>query len=370
MDKVGIRLGLIMFICLLTVGQAVFTYGGFTKSYWIMLAGRFIFGLGGESLFVGKSAIVTQWFKGGELQFAFGVNLSVARVGAFINGPLISHIAANGGGEPHVGLALLTGFFICCFSLCIVFVLCCIDAYAEKKDGVKVQLGEQDKFHCRDLKKFNNLPYWLVTFSCVITYMVMFVFLWNTAAMLQNKYGFSEQAAGTFYGIPYIMAACLAPPLGLLIDKIGKRTTFVLLSNVLVLIACVTTIFIPAANPGEAQYLIFVPLVLLGFGYSIYASALWGCIPYTVPPDVIGTAFGLTTSIQNIGLTLSPLIASFALAYGPGEAGEDSKNYDAMMVYFSILAVIGIAINLWLYLDDIQNRDRILDKCDKGTSLR
>ena len=165
------------------------------------------------------------------------------------------------------------------------------------------------------------------------------------------------------------MAACLAPPLGLLIDKIGKRTTFVLISNVLVLAACITTIFVPASKPGEAQYLIFVPLCLLGFGYSIYASALWGCIPYTVPPDVIGTAFGLTTSIQIIGLTISPLLASVFLAWGHGEAGDDSKNYDAMMVYFSILAIIGIGINLWLYLDDIRNRDGILDKCDKGTSL-
>jgi hypothetical protein len=37
--------------------------GGYIKSYIIILLGRFIFGLGGESLCVGQSAIVSIWFK-------------------------------------------------------------------------------------------------------------------------------------------------------------------------------------------------------------------------------------------------------------------------------------------------------------------
>ena len=39
------------------------------------------------------------------------------------------------------------------------------------------------------------------------------------------------------------------------------------------------------------------PLVLTGIGYSIYASAIWGSVPYVVAPHTVGTAFGLTTAI-------------------------------------------------------------------------
>lgn len=39
------------------------------------------------------------------------------------------------------------------------------------------------------------------------------------------------------------------------------------------------------------------PLILTGVGYSIYASAIWGCVPYVVKPSLVGTAFGLATSI-------------------------------------------------------------------------
>jgi len=61
-DKIGIRLGLILFTVVLTIGQLVFTIGGYQESYWIMMLGRFIFGLGGESMTVAQSAIVSAWF--------------------------------------------------------------------------------------------------------------------------------------------------------------------------------------------------------------------------------------------------------------------------------------------------------------------
>jgi len=58
-----------------------------------MMIGRFVFGLGGESMTVAQSTIVSAWFSGKELSFAFGINLSVARIGSSINGPVTTVIA-------------------------------------------------------------------------------------------------------------------------------------------------------------------------------------------------------------------------------------------------------------------------------------
>jgi len=66
-------------------------------------------------------------------------------------------------------------------------------------------------------------------------------------------------------------------------------------SSILVVIACIVTIVLPSYD--ETNYSIMLPLVLLGIGYSIYASALWGSIPYTVDPKCLGTAFGATTAV-------------------------------------------------------------------------
>ena len=52
LDSVGIRSGLIMFCVVLTIGQFVFMLGGYNLNYSEMLAGRVIFGMGGESMSV------------------------------------------------------------------------------------------------------------------------------------------------------------------------------------------------------------------------------------------------------------------------------------------------------------------------------
>lgn len=76
------------------------------------------------------------------------------------------------------------GFFICCFSLMMAFLLVAIDIWAAKKDGVKVEISEDEKFKFSDLKQFNGLPFWLVTMSCVIIYMVIFPYVQFSSDML------------------------------------------------------------------------------------------------------------------------------------------------------------------------------------------
>ena len=222
LDKLGIRLGLLIFTVILTIGQLIFAIGGFKESFWIMLAGRFVFGLGGECMTVAQSAIVTAWFKGKELSFAFGLNLSVARVGAFINGPTVAAISDS----KSVGMALFVGFLICLFSLFMAVVLVLIDRWAEKKDNLKAELSDEDKFKLKDLLEFKTLPFWLVTTSCVIIYMVIFVYIGNGADMLQKRFGFTKSGAALFYATPYLISAFASPILGLIIDKVGKRTLF------------------------------------------------------------------------------------------------------------------------------------------------
>lgn len=97
---------------------------------------------------VSQSAIVSSWFQGKELSFAFGINLSVARIGSSINGPVETYYADN----VSVGFALLVGFFICCFSLIMAFLLVGIDIWAAKKDGVVVEISDDEKFKFSDLK--------------------------------------------------------------------------------------------------------------------------------------------------------------------------------------------------------------------------
>ena len=101
----------------------MFAKGTENVSYWQMLLGRFIFGIGGDSFFVGKASIVSRWFRGGELAFAFGITLSVGRFGSLVNGIIIPSAAATYG----VPSAFYIGFYVCMVSFLGTFSVIALD---------------------------------------------------------------------------------------------------------------------------------------------------------------------------------------------------------------------------------------------------
>ena len=76
---------------------------------------------------VAQSSIVSAWFKGKELAFALGINMSITRLGAVLNSVVVPSIYDSSG----LGPALLIGFIICVFSLFNAFGLIYIDKKAE-----------------------------------------------------------------------------------------------------------------------------------------------------------------------------------------------------------------------------------------------
>jgi len=108
-----------------------------------MLVGRVVFGLGGESMSVAQSTIVASWFKGKELALAYGLNISVSRLGSVWNSNTVPEYYDNKG----LGFALFFGFIICCFSLLNAFGMAALDKYAETKDpSTKAALADDEKF--------------------------------------------------------------------------------------------------------------------------------------------------------------------------------------------------------------------------------
>jgi len=100
--------------------------------YYIMVFGRFFFGLGAESMSVAQSAIVAQWFKGKELAFAFAVNTSVGGIGSAVGGNIT--VAAYNT-DRNIGTPMLVGLGMCLISGCFAIVLCILDKKADMEDA-------------------------------------------------------------------------------------------------------------------------------------------------------------------------------------------------------------------------------------------
>jgi nitrate/nitrite transporter NarK len=181
-----------------------------------------------------------------------------------------------------LGFALFVGLLICIYSLINAIGIVWLDKYAEKKspNTEKAALAEEDKFKFSDLYSF-RLSFWLLTASCVVTYMSVFPYIQICSDLLQTKYGFDKVEAGQLFSVPYLISAFSSPFLGFAIDRLGRRALVVIISSLILTAAYTTSMMLPAC---DRCYHELYPLVLTGIGYSIYAAAIWGSVPYVVTP--------------------------------------------------------------------------------------
>ena len=76
-DRIGTKKAITFFAVLCLLGAALTAARG---QAGVMIAGRTVLGLGAESMIVAVTTALAKWFKGKELSFAFGINLTIARL--------------------------------------------------------------------------------------------------------------------------------------------------------------------------------------------------------------------------------------------------------------------------------------------------
>jgi MFS family permease len=79
---VGVRRASLIFSGFVVAGAAMVAAA---PSLPVLYAGRVLFGIGSESMIVAQSAITARWFTGKELAMAFGITLTIARLGTLFS---------------------------------------------------------------------------------------------------------------------------------------------------------------------------------------------------------------------------------------------------------------------------------------------
>eukprot|EP00331_Platyophrya_macrostoma_P028451 CAMPEP_0176444524 /NCGR_PEP_ID=MMETSP0127-20121128/23114_1 /TAXON_ID=938130 /ORGANISM="Platyophrya macrostoma, Strain WH" /LENGTH=462 /DNA_ID=CAMNT_0017830049 /DNA_START=22 /DNA_END=1410 /DNA_ORIENTATION=+ len=342
-DKIGARVAILIFSSILILGQAIFTFGLYKYSYTIMIIGRVVFGLGGESLSVAQSAIVSKWFRGKELAFALGFNISVARLGSSINSVATPMMAKDG----DLWIPALVGVCFCALSTCCGIGLSYMDKESDRREGITkaTEISPDEQIQFSDIKNFRAL-FWLLLTSCLLIYGSFFGFTNNGNSILVTIFGMGTDRAGQLLTIVYISSACLTPVIGAFSDKFGRRTGTMLISNSLLIIAHFTMAFFPESN--EPNYFALVPLFLIGIFYSSYAAVFWPCVPLVVEAKAVGTAFGIITAFQNGMLSLNPVIMGAI----QDATSEHKGGFMYSEIYLGALAVIGLINAFAIFIND------------------
>src|SRR3954465_4290082 len=76
-DRIGTKKAILAFAAICFIGSVITAIQGRAVT---MITGRTVLGLGAESMIVAVTVALAKWFKGKELSFAFGINLTIARL--------------------------------------------------------------------------------------------------------------------------------------------------------------------------------------------------------------------------------------------------------------------------------------------------
>ncbi|KAJ3121347.1 hypothetical protein HK098_003761 [Nowakowskiella sp. JEL0407] len=140
-DMLGPNKMLLIFSTLVCFGQTIFSLGISTKKFPILVLGRFLFGLGGESLEVAQARVTTDWFRGRGLAFALSLNLSFARIATALNDNISPWVESQ---TKSVAVASWVGLMVCLLSFACGVVVVHLDAPANRKLAGVLTHGEDD----------------------------------------------------------------------------------------------------------------------------------------------------------------------------------------------------------------------------------
>ena len=342
-DRLGTRLAGILLAAVVAIGAAMVALA---PSLQVAMAGRFLFGAGSESLVVAQSAMLARWFRGKELAFSFGATLALARLGTLFSFNTASSTAARFGWRAALWIAVL---------LCVVSLLCALAYWVmDRKAERPLQLqeaGSGDKIVLADVGKF-SASFWFVVLLCVTFYSAIFPFTALSTDFFHEKWGLplTIGQGGTFLaqvfsdflhmfstapgttGIIIFASMCLAPFAGGLVDRIGRRASLMMV-GALLMIPCYLVLAFTMVAPRW-------PMLLLGAAFVLVPAAMWPAVALIVDPKRTGTAYGLMTMVQNIGLALFPWLN--------GRLRVATHDYTASMIMFACLGAVGLVFAVLL----------------------
>ena len=355
LDKMGVRFTGVMSTALMFIGAAIKWYAvdnGFSGEMFglptqvvIACLGFAIYGMGCEIAGITVTKVIAKWFTGHEMALAMGLQVALARVGTACALFFALPIAQSAGA---VSAPVMFGASALCIGLISYIVYCVMDKKLDSSIAADQDAAteSEEQFKFSDLKViFCNQGFWLITLLCLIFYAAVFPFLKFATNLMIIKYGVTPDLAGMIPGLLPFGTMLLTPLFGSLYDKIGKGATLMIIGSVLL-----TIVHILFAMPLlNVWWFAVIIMILLGIAFSLVPSAMWPSVPKIIPMKQLGSAYAIIFYIQNIGLSMVPVLIGNVIA---ANTENGTTDYTMPMSIFALFGAIAVIISTLLKIVD------------------
>ena len=306
--------------------------------YELMVAGRFLFGVSEGAIFIALLAGLAQWFSRGGIALAASLYLSLARVGSYMENTSTAwaHSLFERGWQAPLWLG--TGVTVAGLIAALIYYW--LDRRGLAPAGRRADAAAHERVVWRDLLKF-DMSYWYILGVHVLYASVFFPFRQTFAVeYFQHVKGLTRPEAGIANSWVFFAAIFATPFFGLLADRLGHRALMLVFGTLLLPLTFVVL--------GLTDLNLWVTTVMMGISWSLVPAVIWPATTLIVAPRRLGTALGLITLIQALGIAASNLAAG-SLADKAGASAQNPAGYSVMLWFFFLLSLTALtsAVLLW-----------------------
>lgn len=359
LDKCGIRFTGTMSCSFMVIGVLLKWYAlshdfgeGTFMGYHLQAVyaalGFAIFGMGAEITGITVSKVIIKWFTGHEVALAMGLQVATARIGTAVALACSLPMARAAG---SVSFPVLVGGACICIGLIAYLVYCVMDKKLDQS-AESVAEEKEEGFQLKDLKLiFTSKGFWLITTLCLMFYAGVFPFLKFATKLMIAKYHVEPEIAGLIPAMLPFGTILLTPVFGSLYDRIGKGATLMVIGSVMLTVVHVL-FALPLLN---VWWFAVIIMIILGIAFSLVPSAMWPSVPKIIPMKQLGSAYAIIFYIQNIGLSMVPLLIGWVIdRYSTIRTPDGTVSYDYTlpMCIFALFGFVAILIAWGLKRED------------------
>jgi len=209
-------------------------------------------------------------------------------------------------------------------------------------NGSNISLGENKEKrvfifrHLRDLNK----KFVIVVFIQLLGDTSYYHFIGLSMEILHRRFGQEEETSKNLITMMLLVIATTIPFIAYIINKYGKKSLAAIIASLCLLSAFVFLRLLPSS----ISYFWLIPaLVLIALFHTFFTIVLNLLVFFSVPSRAAAMAVGVSTMVENIGLTIYPMITGRVLK---------SRSIDSFNNYIDIqlllcLALVGFAVLLF-----------------------
>src|SRR5260370_3354441 len=173
-----------------------------------------------------------------------------------------------------------------------------------------------------------------------------------------------REAGGDLVGMLTIFTMFGTPFFGRYADKVGKRALLMMLGSVLLIPVYLMsayiqstsylTVYFPSTSadghfafmPHHLPPILLLTMAMMGIAFSLIPAVMWPSVAYIVDQSKLGTAYGLMTMIQHIGLAAF----NFLIGWGDEHSYARAPNPTGDRVGMCIFSSLGLPAGVTAFL--------------------